>query len=79
MVIYARNWNGKKEPGARISAWDPIVAELPDLSDMISKTYVNEVDISKVRVGQEVDIKVDAFPDKKYKNYLEYFVKNYKL
>lgn len=66
MVIYARNWNGKKEPGSRISAWDPIVAELPDLSDMISKTYVNEVDISKVRVGQEVDIKVDAFPDKKY-------------
>lgn len=66
MVIYARNWNGKKEPGSRISAWDPIVAELPDLSDMISKTYVNEVDVSKVRAGQDVAIKVDAFPDKKY-------------
>lgn len=66
MVIYARNWNGKKEPGSRISAWDPIVAELPDLSDMISKTYVNEVDISKVRTGQDVAVKVDAFPDKQY-------------
>lgn len=66
MVIYSRTWNGKKEPGARISAWDPVVAELPDLSDMISKTYVNEVDISKVRVGQEVAIQVDAFPDRAY-------------
>ncbi|MEZ5044188.1 MAG: HlyD family secretion protein [Saprospiraceae bacterium] len=66
MVIYARTWNGKKEPGTRISAWDPVVAELPDLSDMISKTYVNEVDISKVQVGQEVTIKVDAFPDRQY-------------
>ena len=66
MVIYSRTWNGKKEPGSRISAWDPVVAELPDLSDMISKTYVNEVDISKVRVGQEVAIQVDAFPDRAY-------------
>lgn len=66
MVIYARTWRGKKEPGSRISAWDPVVAELPDLSDMISKTYVNEVDISRVQEGQDVDLKVDAFPDRQY-------------
>lgn len=66
MVIYARTWNGKKEPGSRISAWDPVVAELPDLNDMISKTYVNEVDISKVKQGQEVNVKVDAFPEESY-------------
>lgn len=66
MLIYARTWNGKKEPGARISAWDPVVAELPDLTDMISKTYVNEVDISKVREGQPVEVRIDAFPDRSY-------------
>ncbi len=66
MVIYARTWNGKREPGSRISSWDPVVAELPDLTDMISKTYVNEVDISKVQPGQAVSIKVDAFPGRKY-------------
>ncbi len=66
MVIYARSWNGKVEPGSRISAWDPVVAELPDLTDMISKTYVNEVDISRVKPGQDVKLKVDAFPDKSY-------------
>ncbi len=66
MVIYARGWSGKVEPGSRISAWDPVVAELPDLTDMISKTYVNEVDISRVKIGQEVKLKVDAFPDNAY-------------
>jgi len=66
MVIYARGWNGKVKAGSQIQAWDPTVAELPDLSEMISKTYVNEVDISRVRKGQEVEIKVDAFPDNSY-------------
>ena len=66
MLIYARSWNGKVEPGSRITAWDPVVAELPDLSDMISTTYVNEVDISKIRQGQDVIVKLDAFADREY-------------
>jgi multidrug efflux pump subunit AcrA (membrane-fusion protein) len=66
MLIYARSWNGKIGPGSQISTWDPVVAELPDLSIMISKTFVNEVDISKVQKGQDVKIKVDAFPDNSY-------------
>jgi len=67
MVIYARSWNGKKGPGSRVTAWDPVVAQLPDLSQMNSLTYVNEVDISKVKEGQPVIIEVDAFPEKKFK------------
>ncbi len=66
MLIYARTWRSKKEPGSRVSAWDPVVAELPDLTDMISKTYVNEVDISKILQGQDVKVKIDAFPDSEY-------------
>lgn len=66
MVIYARSWDGKVQAGSQIRAWDPVVAELPDLSEMVSKTYVNEVDISRVRKGQDVNITIDAFPDKSY-------------
>jgi multidrug resistance efflux pump len=66
MVIYARSWDGKVQAGSQIRAWDPVVAELPDLSEMVSKTYVNEVDISRVRKGQEVTIEVDAFPERSY-------------
>ena len=65
MVIYAKSWNGKKKvPGSSISPWNPIIATLPDLSTMQVKSFVNEIDISKVKEGQKVEISVDAFPDK---------------
>ncbi len=66
MVIYKRNWRGEKQGiGARISSWDPTVATLPDLTAMVSKIYINEVDISTVKNGQDVEITLDAFPEKK--------------
>lgn len=66
MVIYVREYDGsKKSEGASIGAWDPTVATLPDLSTMISTTFVNEVDIRKIGKGQHVNIGLDAFPDKK--------------
>lgn len=65
MVVYVREWNGKKRTiGSTVSPWEPTVAELPDLSVMESVTYVNEVDIQKVREGQTVSIGLDANPDK---------------
>jgi HlyD family secretion protein len=67
MVIYKKEWSGqKRKVGSMINPWDLTVATLPDLSVMNSKTYVNEIDISKVKAGQEVRIGFDAFPDKKY-------------
>ncbi|MDR1666725.1 MAG: efflux RND transporter periplasmic adaptor subunit [Bacteroidales bacterium] len=67
MVIYFREWSGQKRKiGSSINPWDLTVATLPDLSVMISKTYVNEIDISKVKKGQKVRLGVDAFPDKKF-------------
>ncbi len=67
MVIYKRNWDGSRVGvGATMSSWDNIVATLPNLSEMISKTFVNEIDISKVKTGQKVQIGVDAFPEKQY-------------
>lgn len=67
MVIYYKEWSGqKRKVGSEISPWELTVATLPDLSSMISKTYVNEIDISKVKVGQKAVVGIDAFPEKKY-------------
>ncbi len=68
MVIYAKTRRGEKiETGSMISPWSPVIAQLPDLTRMLVKTYVNEIDISKVKVGQKVEIGVDAFPGKELK------------
>jgi HlyD family secretion protein len=67
MVIYKKDRSGsKRKVGSSISPFDPVVATLPDMTTMISKTYVNEIDVSKVMVGQKVRLSVDAFPEKSY-------------
>ena len=67
MVIYKKDRNGnKRKAGSTINLFDRVIATLPDLSSMISKVYVNEIEISKVVPGQKVIINVDAFPEKKY-------------
>ncbi|MCF8295659.1 MAG: HlyD family efflux transporter periplasmic adaptor subunit [Bacteroidales bacterium] len=67
MVIYHKEWNGqKRKVGSEIDSWNPTVATLPDMSSMISKTYINEIDISKISKGQQVIVEIDAFPGKQY-------------
>lgn len=66
MVIYAKGFDGKPiKAGSNVNGFNPTVAILPDLSVMLSKTYVNEVDVRKVQVGQRVEIGLDAYPDKR--------------
>lgn len=67
MLIYKKDYNGRAvKKGSQISAWNPVVATLPDLAVMISVTYVNEVDIRRVKKGQKVLIGLDAFPEKEF-------------
>lgn len=65
MVIYVKEWSGKKKTaGSSVNPWEPAVATLPDLSIMESLTYVNEIDVRKLRVGQAVGVTLDADPSK---------------
>lgn len=65
MLIYRKGWDGRPmKEGSQINSWDPVVATLPDLSSMNSITFVNEVDIRRIKEGQTVEIGLDAFPDK---------------
>lgn len=65
MVIYVKEWSGKKKTtGSQVGPWEPAVATLPDLSIMESLTYVNEIDVRKLRVGQPVSVTLDSDPSK---------------
>jgi RND family efflux transporter MFP subunit len=67
MVIYKKDPLGKKiQVGTTLNPWDPIVATLPDLSSILSKVYVSEIDIYKIYNGQKAEVTVDAFKDKNY-------------
>jgi HlyD family secretion protein len=67
MVIYKKERNGsKRKAGSQLNPFDNVIATLPDLSSMLSKVYVNEIEVSKVKPGLQVNISVDAFPNKTY-------------
>jgi HlyD family secretion protein len=67
MVIYKKDRLGnKRKSGSSLNVFDNVVATLPDLSSMLSKVYISEIEISKVKLEQNVSIVVDAFPDKSY-------------
>jgi HlyD family secretion protein len=67
MVIYKKDRMGnKRKAGSSLNAFDLVIATLPDLTSMISKTYVNEIEVSKIQKGQKVNINVDAFPEKSF-------------
>jgi len=58
-------WDGaKRGMGDQITAGQPMVAMLPDLSVMESVTYLNEIDVRKVTAGLPVTLKLDADPSK---------------
>jgi HlyD family secretion protein len=65
MLIYEKDWEGKKKTeGSMLNVWELVVAKLPDLREMQSITYINEVDVQKVKPGQKVNITLDAQPGK---------------
>jgi HlyD family secretion protein len=73
MVIYKKEWSGtKRKVGSMINPFDRVIATLPDLTSMLSKTFINEIDVSKMKTGQKVEITIDAFPQKKYKGEVVY-------
>ncbi len=67
ILVHKYERNGEKiSVGSVVSVWNNIIAILPDLSQLISKTYINEIDINKIQTGMKAEISLDALPNKKY-------------
>jgi HlyD family secretion protein len=61
-IITSRN----VEPGEVVTTGREVLS-MADLSIVDLKIFVDETEIAKVKPGQDVDIKVDTFPNKTYK------------
>jgi multidrug efflux pump subunit AcrA (membrane-fusion protein) len=67
MIIYAREWGGRKiRKGDQVSPWRSVIATMPDLSELVSETYIQEIDVAKIKKGDTVQVTVDAVPNKEY-------------
>lgn len=67
IAIINRNWSSgiKFQVGDQCWAGMPLV-QLPDLAHLRANVKINEVDISKITKGLEVEVKPDAFSDSVY-------------
>ena len=67
LVVYEMNWQTGRKIAVGDSPWPGMsIVSLPDLSKMQTLSNVNEVDISKVAVGQQATVRLDAFPDRTF-------------
>jgi multidrug efflux pump subunit AcrA (membrane-fusion protein) len=63
IVIFGKSWDGKKySKDGMVGTWmhGPPIATLPDMSKVISETYVKEIDISKIKEDDLVKVTFDA-------------------
>jgi multidrug efflux pump subunit AcrA (membrane-fusion protein) len=67
-VIYAVDeWSGRKiQVGDTVFATYP-VATIPDLKSLLVQAWISETHIQRIKSGQNVDLTLDAYPDKQYK------------
>ena len=65
-IVFVTNWRGdKKKVGDPCWRMERVI-EIPDLSRMIAKGDVDEVDAGKIAVGQRVTLRLDAHPDEEF-------------
>ena len=71
MIIYVRKWGRRKTSvNDYVSFYDPAIATLPDLSTLVSETYIEEIYISKIHIGDSVRVYVDALKNKEVPAYI---------
>jgi HlyD family secretion protein len=66
-VVYVSNWRGdKKKVGDTCWRMERVI-EIPNLTRMIARGEIDEVDAGKVAVGQRVTFRLDAHPDDEFR------------
>ncbi len=66
MLIHAEVWGKKRKINDQISPWSPEIAVIPDLTKLVSKGYIEEVNIAKVSDKNQVRIFIDALPNQEF-------------
>lgn len=64
MLIYGRTYGRGGSRKLTINSWvsmqNPTIATLPDLSVLVSETFVEEIYISKIKIGDSARVYIDA-------------------
>jgi HlyD family secretion protein len=70
-IVYKQDWRGEKKKVGDGMWRGESVLEIASLERMAAQGQVDEVDASKVSVGQRVGLRLEAHPDKEYAGIVE--------
>lgn len=78
IVVYHKT--GRRGRGEKVKIGDSVrpastILQIPDLNNMIVRIDLNEVDISKVEIGQPATISVLAYPDSLFTGHVKFISK----
>jgi len=66
VVVYKVKWNGERyRVGETVWSGMPVI-EIPELNTILAEALVPEVDIGKIRIGQQTEVSIDAFPGRSF-------------
>ena len=63
VTYYQYSSGGYVQTGSGVSRGG-VIATFPNMNNWVTKTYINEIDISLIKPGQKVKVGIDAFPEK---------------
>ncbi|MEP7274396.1 MAG: efflux RND transporter periplasmic adaptor subunit, partial [Acidobacteriota bacterium] len=66
VLIYKTKWNGERFQVGETVWGNQAVLEIPDLNTLMAESFIPEVDIGKIKLGQRAEMTIDAFPGKTY-------------
>jgi HlyD family secretion protein len=64
MLVYERNWRGEKASVGQTVFPGSTIAKIPNLEKMQAKLYVLDKNAIDLKIGQKVNLTLDAYPDK---------------
>jgi HlyD family secretion protein len=67
MLVFERNWRGEKASVGQTVFPGSTIAKIPNLEKMQAKLYVLDKNAIDLKMGQKVNLTLDAYPDEKLK------------
>lgn len=76
MLVYIREPYGQRnkvKQGSQIHKYGMYarIATIPDLNELYTEMFINEIDITKIKIDEEVEISADAIPNKSFKGIIK--------
>ena len=71
VMVYSQNFEGEKFSTGDTAQFGQPVAEVSQLDSLYIKAEIDEIDLKRLRQGQQVEVTLDAYPERRFSGVLQ--------